>query len=137
MNLNKLFKKVAMASLATIAASSILVTATPAQAAVPTVKQVVAASFYNCSNASSWTLEPSNWQLKYPTVVNGKYWVYAVTAYGVFNLAVRTANGYALVQPADSLSKKLWVIQKCPASFVSKANYSYTNSLFNGGGPMD
>jgi hypothetical protein len=112
-------------------------TAVPALAKVPTIPQVTAASFYNCYQADDWTMEPSNWKLRYKKKVKGAWIVRSSSVMGYFEVSVKPGRGGATVKPNNSLSKKIWKMEGCSRKYSMWVNYSYTDSLFNNGGPMD
>ena len=120
-----------------LAAAMIATTAAPASAKVPTIPQVTAASFYNCYQADDWTLEPSNWKLRYKNKVKGAWIVRSSSVMGYFEVSVKPGRGGATVKPNNSLSKKIWKMEGCSRKYSMWVNYSYTDSLFNNGGPMD
>lgn len=124
---------IAAALLVIMSSSSI----TPAEAAGVTATQTVAASFYNCTKSSSWTTNPASWKLKYPYAVNKKYYLFAITALGPFDLVLSPSSKYAVVAPSTQLGQKLWKKMGCPSGYKTKVWYAYVDSLFNGGGATD
>ena len=91
--------------------------AASAQAMPMTARYVTSVAFYQCKSPDSWTTRQSSWRLAYNFKINGSYVLFATTGMGIFNVTVTPFKRYAVVKPADSISKRIWKIEGCTSKY--------------------